>query len=85
MPLTVCIGSSGSGKTTFLNDVHKSHRCIYVRQYHNMRPFITVNTIPNFDPSKLPFWDIYEREGTANQIKIGGTMGGTFTAGLSGG
>jgi ABC-type lipoprotein export system ATPase subunit len=26
MPLTVCIGSSGSGKTTFLNDVQKSHK-----------------------------------------------------------
>ena len=85
MPLTVCIGSSGSGKTTFLNDVHKSHRCIYVRQYHNMRPFIAVNSIPNFDPSKLPFWDIYDREGTADKIKVGGTMAGKFTAGLSGG
>lgn len=50
-----------------------------------MRPFIGVNDIPNFDPSRLPYWDIYEREGTADSIKVGGTMAGQFTAGLSGG
>lgn len=31
MTLTVVVGSSGSGKTTFLNDVHRSHKCIYIR------------------------------------------------------
>ncbi|GAX26670.1 hypothetical protein FisN_2Hh392 [Fistulifera solaris] len=85
MTLTVVVGSSGSGKTTFLNDVHKSHKCIYIRQYHNIRPYVTVSKIPNFDPTRLPFWDIYEREGTAATIKAGGTMAGEFTAGLSGG
>ncbi|GAX26987.1 hypothetical protein FisN_9Lh293 [Fistulifera solaris] len=85
MTLTVVVGSSGSGKTTFLNDVHKSHKCIYIRQYHNIRPYVTVSKIPNFDPTRLPYWDIYEREGTASSIKVGGTMAGEFTAGLSGG
>jgi ABC-type lipoprotein export system ATPase subunit len=85
MPLTAVIGSSGSGKTTFLNDVQKSHRGTYIRQYHNMRPYIVVTRIPNFDPTKLPFWDIYEREGTASTIRAGGTMAGEVTAGLSGG
>lgn len=85
MTLTVVVGSSGSGKTTFLNDVHKSHKCIYIRQYHNMRPYICASRIPNFDPTRLPYWDIYQREGTAEAIKVGGTMAGQFTAGLSGG
>ena len=77
--------SSGSGKTTFLNDVYASHKCTYIRQYHSARPYITVSKIPNFDPAQLPYWEIYEREGTANSIKVGGTMAGEFTAGLSGG
>ncbi|KAL7555877.1 hypothetical protein ACA910_019293 [Epithemia clementina (nom. ined.)] len=85
MTLTTVVGSSGSGKTTFLNDVHKSNKCTYIRQYHSMRPYIPVTKIPNFDPTKLPFWDIYVKEGTASSIKVGGTMAGQFTAGLSGG
>jgi ABC-type lipoprotein export system ATPase subunit len=85
MTLTTVVGSSGSGKTTFLNDVHKSHKCIYIRQYHNMRPYITVSKIPKFDPTKLPYWSIYEAEGKVDTIKVGGTMAGEFTAGLSGG
>lgn len=44
-----------------------------------------VSKIPNFDPTQLPYWDIYEREGTAQTIPVGGTMAGQFTAGLSGG
>jgi len=68
-----------------LNDVHKSHKCIYIRQYHNARPYVVVSNIPKLDPTKLPYWDIYEEEGAASTIKIGGTMGGEFTAGLSGG
>ncbi|GMH86230.1 hypothetical protein TL16_g10480 [Triparma laevis f. inornata] len=62
MVLTVCIGASGSGKTTFLEDVFKVNKCVYIRQYHNIRPFIVVNKIPNFDPSALPFWNLYEEE-----------------------
>jgi hypothetical protein len=85
MTLSVVVGSSGSGKTTFLNDVHKRHKCTYIRQYHLIRPYIAVSKIPNFDPTALPFWEIYEREGTASGIKVGGTMAGEFTAGLSGG
>jgi energy-coupling factor transporter ATP-binding protein EcfA2 len=50
-----------------------------------MRPYIAVCKIPNFDPTQLPFWDIYEREGTSGTIMAGGTMAGQFTAGLSGG
>jgi len=50
-----------------------------------MRPYITVSKIPNFDETRLPYWDIYEREGTAKTIMAGGTMAGQFTAGLSGG
>lgn len=85
MTLTTVVGSSGSGKTTFLGDVYKSHKCIYIRQYHNMRPYIAVSKIPNFDPTRLPYWNIYEKEGKADTIKVGGTMAGEFTAGLSGG
>mmetsp|Transcript_17597 Transcript_17597/g.36757 ORF Transcript_17597/g.36757 Transcript_17597/m.36757 type:complete len:506 (+) Transcript_17597:219-1736(+) len=85
MTLTVCVGASGSGKTTFLNDVYKSHKCTYIRQYHNLRPYIKVSAIPNFDPTKLPYWDIYERENKANSIIVGGTIAGQFMAGLSGG
>ena len=72
-------------KTTFLNDVHKRHKCTNIRQYHNMRPYIAVTKIPNFDPTKLPYWSIYENEEKAATIKVGGTMAGEFTAGLSGG
>lgn len=50
-----------------------------------MRPYITVSKIPNFDPKQLPYWEIYENEGKASSIKVGGTMAGEFTAGLSGG
>jgi ABC-type lipoprotein export system ATPase subunit len=85
MTLTTVVGSSGSGKTTFLNDVHKSYKCIYIRQYHNMRPYIAVSKIPNFDPTNLPYWKTYEKEGKAETIQVGGTMAGEFTAGLSGG
>jgi ABC-type lipoprotein export system ATPase subunit len=85
MTLTVCVGASGSGKTTFLNDVHKSHKCTYIRQYHNLRPYIKVSTIPDFDPTELPYWDIYVREEKDQSIIVGGTMAGQFMAGLSGG
>jgi ABC-type lipoprotein export system ATPase subunit len=85
MTLTVVVGSSGSGKTTFLNDVHESHHCTYIRQYHNVRPYVTVTKIPHFDPTALPYWSIYEKEGKADKIQVGGTMAGEFTAGLSGG
>lgn len=83
MTLTVVVGSSGSGKTTFLNDVHTENKCTYIRQYHNLRPYIKVNSIPNFDPSALPYWDIYLKENP--NVKIGGLMAGETTAGLSGG
>lgn len=85
MTLTVCVGASGSGKTTFLNDVHKSHKCTYIRQYHNLRPYIAVSAIPNFDPTKLPYWDIYIKEKKDKNIIVGGTIAGQFMAGLSGG
>jgi len=85
MTLTVVVGNSGSGKTYFLNEVHSAHKCIYIRQYHNVRPYITVTKIPNFDYTKLPYWSIYEKEGTAATIKVGGTMAGEVTTGLSGG
>jgi hypothetical protein len=99
MTLSVVVGSSGSGKTTFLNDgmllrsdvcrcyrvylysffvvtvvvtphsqlvtlscratncyetiVAKQHKCTYIRQYHGIRPYITVTKIPRFDPTRL--------------------------------
>mmetsp|Transcript_22174 Transcript_22174/g.36670 ORF Transcript_22174/g.36670 Transcript_22174/m.36670 type:complete len:490 (-) Transcript_22174:166-1635(-) len=93
MTLTVIVGASGSGKTTFLGDVHKLHKCCYIRQYHTLRPYVPVRKIPTFDPTKLPFWSLYSNrmlEGTKNKsynpsVKIGGTMAGEFIAGLSGG
>lgn len=48
-----------------------------------MRPYITVSKIPHFDPSRLPFWDIYVKEGKDQTIQAGGTLAGQFTAGLS--
>jgi ABC-type lipoprotein export system ATPase subunit len=85
MTLTVCVGASGSGKTTFLNDVHKSHKCTYIRQYHNLRPYIKVSSIPNFDPTVLPYWDIYVKENKTRSVIVGGTIAGQFMPGLSGG
>lgn len=76
---------SGSGKTTFLEHTAQRHKCVYIKQYHNIRPFVRVSAIPNFDPTQLPYWHIYENEKKANTIKAGGTMAGEFTAGLSGG
>merc|ERR1712087_171775 len=94
MPLTVVVGSSGSGKTTFLEDVQKINRCCYVKQYHTLRPYIEVRVVPNFDPGRLPFWPLYaekqledgERNPSYNpKVCVGGTMAGQFHAGLSGG
>jgi hypothetical protein len=70
------------GKTTFLNDTTKSHKCTYIRQYHNIRPYVIVSAIPNFDPKQLPYWDIYEREAKADTIQVGGTMAGQYTGKL---
>lgn len=85
-PLTLFVAVDPiAGKTTFLNDVHKSHKCTYIRQYHNLRPYIAVSAIPNFDPTKLPFWDIYVKEKKDKTIIVGGTIAGQFMAGLSGG
>ena len=96
MTLTVVVGSSGSGKTTFLEHVHKLHSCTYIRQYHTLRPYVPVKNIPKFDPQQLPYWNLYsdkvlkEAAGGKNEsynpgVMIGGTMAGEFTAGLSGG
>lgn len=85
MTLTVVVGSSGSGKTTFLNHVHAQHNCIYLRQYHSIRAYIVVKDIPNFDPTHLPYWSIYVKENTDSEIIAGGTYGGHFFPGLSGG
>ena len=52
MTLTVVVGSSGSGKTTFLEHVHKLHSCTYLRQYHTLRPYVPVKNIPDFDPTQ---------------------------------
>jgi len=65
--------------------VHKSHKCTYIRQYHNLRPYIAVSAIPNFDPTKLPYWDIYIKEKKEKSVIVGGTIAGQFMPGLSGG
>lgn len=94
MSLTVVVGSSGSGKTTYLEDVHKLRPCCYIRQYHMLRPYIPVRKIPSFDPSQLPYWKLYSEatseDGTKQvsynpNVKIGGSMAGQFIPGLSGG
>jgi len=95
MTLTVVVGSSGSGKTTFLNNVHELHKCTYIRQYHTLRPYIPVRKIPDFDPTQLPYWSLYSQKTLKGSdaknvsynpdVKIGGTMAGEFVAGLSGG
>ena len=94
MSLTVVVGSSGSGKTTYLEDVHKLRPCCYIRQYHMLRPYIPVRKIPSFDPSQLPYWKLYSEATTKNggkqvsynpNVKIGGSMAGQFIPGLSGG
>jgi hypothetical protein len=68
-----------------LNDVHKAHKCVYIRQYHNIRPYIVVNKVPGFKPKELPYWSIYETEGKDATIQVGGTMAGQVSKGLSGG
>jgi hypothetical protein len=73
--IAVCMHS---GKTTFLNDTNNMHKCTYVRQYHKLRPYIRVSQIPNFDPNRLPFWNIYENGGKAEMVQVGGTMSGEF-------
>jgi len=94
MSLTVVVGSSGSSKTTYLEDVHKLRPCCYIRQYHMLRPYIPVRKIPSFDPSQLPYWKLYSEATTKNggkqvsynpNVKIGGSMAGQFIPGLSGG
>ena len=51
------------GKTTFINDVHKANmHSIYIRQYHKIRPYIKISSIPNFDPTEVSnyiFYNIY--------------------------
>jgi len=48
------------GKTTFLNDVHRANiHSIYIRQYHKIRPYIKVTSIPNFDPTEVSNEYIY--------------------------
>jgi len=93
MTLTVVVGSSGSGKTTYLEHVHKLRKCTYIRQYHSLRPYIPVQKITSFDPTQLPYWSLYS-EATLNgakneshdpKVKIGGTFAGENVAGLSGG
>jgi ABC-type Mn2+/Zn2+ transport system ATPase subunit len=44
-----------------------------------------VKSIPNFDPTTLPFWDVYVNEERDATIRVGGKMAGTYTPGLSGG
>lgn len=94
MPLFVIIGSSGSGKTTFLEDVFKLNKCCYLRQYHKLRPYIMVSQLPNFDPSQLPYWSLYNQKSLASgesnksykpNIQVGGTIGADVVPGLSGG
>lgn len=65
--------------------MHKSHKCTYIRQYHNLRPYIAVSAIANFDPTKLPYWGIYVKEKKDQNIIVGGTIAGQFMPGLSGG
>ena len=59
-----------------------------------LRPYVKVNSIPNFDPTALPYWSLYSEktfeDGKQNvsynpSVQIGGTMAGQFTKGLSGG
>ena len=79
-------GSSGSGKTTFLNHVHDLHKCTYIRQYHTLRPYIPVRKIPDFDPTQLPYWSLYSQKTLKGSdaknvsynpdVKISGTMAG---------
>jgi energy-coupling factor transporter ATP-binding protein EcfA2 len=44
-----------------------------------------VSKIPLFDPTQLPYWHTYVKEGTADSIVVGGTIAGAHIAGLSGG
>ncbi len=44
-----------------------------------------MSSIPAFDPTQLPYWDIYVNEKKDKSILVGGTIAGQFMAGLSGG
>jgi hypothetical protein len=39
---------------------------------------ITVSKIPEYDPTGLPFWNIYIKEGKSRTIRVGGTLAGNF-------
>ena len=68
-----------SGKTTFLNDVHRSHKCTYIRQYHNLRPYIAVTAIPNFDPTKVcEYYDVVLPADVSEMICTGRLMTRTY-------
>ena len=47
------------GKTTFLEDVHKMHKCTYIRQYYNLWSFIAVLAITNFDQIQASLFHSY--------------------------
>jgi energy-coupling factor transporter ATP-binding protein EcfA2 len=72
------VGASGSGKTTLLEEAYKISGCIYIRQYHQLRPHLKINDVRNFDPSGLPYT-------ASDTTRVGGTYNGTHIPGLSGG
>ena len=41
--------------------MHALHKCTYVRQYHTLRPYIPVRKVPDFDPTQLPYWNLYSQ------------------------
>jgi hypothetical protein len=48
--------------------------CMCIRpQYHNLRPYIPVNKIPNFNPDALPYWGLY-----ANELTPAGVQNPSF-------
>ena len=86
MTLTVVHGCSGSGKSTFLEAIFSNAQySTYIKQYHQLRPTIAVSSIPDFDPQELPYWEVYQKENVDKIIKVGGTLAGRTTLGLSGG
>ena len=46
-----------TGKATFLKDEHKIHNCTYIRQYHNLQPYVAVSAIPNYDTTRVSMND----------------------------
>jgi hypothetical protein len=53
--------------------IDRSIRRTVGSRLHTPGSQITVSKIPEYDPTGLPFWNIYIKEGKSRTIRVGGT------------